>query len=189
MPCGARWRNSRETRDWRLPRTAPASWKWSHARQLVTQRIRTRLSLSSSTSRASSLRPNNSMRGHRPHKSRYLARCIQLWLCRSTNRAVMLESQGKYDEADPLYLQAIEIAEKTLGPDHPSEATRLNNRVGLLESQGKCDEAKSLYERSLDIDENVYGPDHPNVATGLNNWAGLLESQGSMLRQTLCTSY
>ncbi|CAM9170840.1 unnamed protein product, partial [Ectocarpus sp. 8 AP-2014] len=38
---------------------------------------------------------------------------------------------GKYDEADPLYLRAIEIGEKTLGPDHPALATRLNNR-GLL---------------------------------------------------------
>ncbi|CAN0458451.1 unnamed protein product, partial [Scytosiphon promiscuus] len=34
---------------------------------------------------------------------------------------------GKYDEADPLYLRAIEIEEKTLGPDHPSVATSLNN--------------------------------------------------------------
>ncbi|CAN0533832.1 unnamed protein product [Ectocarpus sp. 12 AP-2014] len=30
---------------------------------------------------------------------------------------------------------AIEIEEKTLGPDHPSVATRLNNRASLLESQ------------------------------------------------------
>ena len=43
--------------------------------------------------------------------------------------------QGKYDEADPLYLRAIEIGEKTLGPDHPDLATRLNNRARLLESQ------------------------------------------------------
>ena len=43
--------------------------------------------------------------------------------------------QGKFDEADPLYLRAIEIGEKTLGPEHPSLATTLNNRAGLLEQQ------------------------------------------------------
>ena len=40
--------------------------------------------------------------------------------------------QGKLDEADPLYLRVIEIGEKTLGPNHPDLATRLNNRAGLL---------------------------------------------------------
>ncbi|CAN0356259.1 unnamed protein product, partial [Ectocarpus fasciculatus] len=43
--------------------------------------------------------------------------------------------QGKYQEADPLYLRAIEIGERTLGADHPDLATRLNNRAGLLEKQ------------------------------------------------------
>lgn len=39
----------------------------------------------------------------------------------------LLPIQGKFDEADPFYLRAIEIGETTLGPDHPSVATRLNN--------------------------------------------------------------
>lgn len=43
--------------------------------------------------------------------------------------------QGKYVEADPLYLRAIEIGEKTLGPEHPDLATRLNNRAELLKAQ------------------------------------------------------
>lgn len=43
--------------------------------------------------------------------------------------------QGKFEEADPLYLEGIEIGERTLGPNHPSLAVRLNNRAGLLESQ------------------------------------------------------
>lgn len=47
----------------------------------------------------------------------------------------LLAAQGRYDEADPLYLRAIEIGERTLGPDHPDLAKWLNNRAGLLESQ------------------------------------------------------
>ncbi|CAN0527328.1 unnamed protein product, partial [Laminaria digitata] len=78
--------------------------------------------------------------------------------------------QCKFEEADPLYLRAIEIGEKTLGPDHPSLATRLNNR-GLLSISGP------LYERSLAIREKALGPDPPDVAQSLNNRAGLLESQ------------
>lgn len=43
----------------------------------------------------------------------------------------LLPTQGKYEEADPLYLRAIEIGEKTLGPDHPDLGALLNKR-GLL---------------------------------------------------------
>lgn len=38
-------------------------------------------------------------------------------------------------EADLLYLEAFEIDEKHLGPDHPRLATFLNNRANILEKQ------------------------------------------------------
>ncbi|CAN0589020.1 unnamed protein product, partial [Ectocarpus sp. 12 AP-2014] len=44
-------------------------------------------------------------------------------------------SQGKYADADPLYLQAIEIQAKILGPEHQDLATTLNNLAALLEIQ------------------------------------------------------
>lgn len=43
--------------------------------------------------------------------------------------------QGKYAEADPLFLRVIKIGEKALGLNHPNLATWLNNRAELLESQ------------------------------------------------------
>lgn len=52
-----------------------------------------------------------------------------------TTSTPLLVAQGEYKKADTLYLQGIEIGERTLGPNHPSLAVRLNNRAGLLESQ------------------------------------------------------
>ena len=43
--------------------------------------------------------------------------------------------QGKYDEAEPLFRRAIDIGEKTLGPEHPNLATGLNNLARLLRAQ------------------------------------------------------
>ncbi|CAN0068607.1 unnamed protein product, partial [Ectocarpus sp. 12 AP-2014] len=94
------------------------------------------------------------------------------------NRADRLREQGNYAEAAPLYLRAIEIQEKILGPDHQDLATTLNNRAGLLESQGKFAEAEPLYRRATEILETALGPEHPNVATALNNRALLLKKQG-----------
>ena len=45
-------------------------------------------------------------------------------------RAALVSSRGKYDDANPLYLRAIAIGEKTRGTDHPDLATWLNNRAG-----------------------------------------------------------
>ncbi|CAN0601310.1 unnamed protein product, partial [Ectocarpus sp. 12 AP-2014] len=53
-------------------------------------------------------------------------------------------TQGKYDEADPLYLRAIEIGEKTLGPDHPDLATRLNNRARTFPSYSRASTNKPI---------------------------------------------
>ena len=40
-----------------------------------------------------------------------------------------------YQEADELYLRAIGIQEKVLGPDHPDLGTLLNNRASGLGAQ------------------------------------------------------
>ncbi|CAM9623160.1 unnamed protein product, partial [Ectocarpus sp. 12 AP-2014] len=51
------------------------------------------------------------------------------------NRATLLESQGNYQEAEPLMKQSLTIRRKTLGPDHPLVAEVLNNWAGLLTKQ------------------------------------------------------
>lgn len=49
-------------------------------------------------------------------------------------------SQGKYKEAEPLYLRAISIKETTLGEDHPNVSTGLHNLATLLEEKVVCAE-------------------------------------------------
>lgn len=43
--------------------------------------------------------------------------------------------QGEHEEADRLYVRAIEAHETVLGPDYPDVATMLDNRAGLLQQQ------------------------------------------------------
>ena len=43
--------------------------------------------------------------------------------------------QGKYDEAEPLYREALAIGRKVSGNKHPDVATSLNNLAGLLKAQ------------------------------------------------------
>jgi tetratricopeptide (TPR) repeat protein len=89
-----------------------------------------------------------------------------------------LNEQGRYSDAEPLYLQAFDIRRSQLGQDHPDTATSLNNLAALYQSQGRYSEAEPLYLQALDIRRSQLGQDHPSTATSLNNLALLYQSQG-----------
>ena len=49
-----------------------------------------------------------------------------------------------YDEAEPLFRRALNIAEKSLGPDHPSTILYRNNYRIFLGEREQQDEAAAL---------------------------------------------
>jgi hypothetical protein len=91
---------------------------------------------------------------------------------------ILYASQGKYSEAEPLYLRSLSIWERQLGADHPNVAASLNNLAVLYREQGKSSEAEPLRLRCLEIERKALGEDHPQFAASLNNLAGLYKSQG-----------
>lgn len=50
-------------------------------------------------------------------------------------RCILYILQGKFDKAEPLYKQSVELREKAFGPQHPSVATALVNLAVLLSQQ------------------------------------------------------
>ena len=92
--------------------------------------------------------------------------------------ALLYDSQGRYNDAEPLYLQSLDIRKRQLGNDHPDVATSLNNLAQLYYSQGRYNDAEPLLLQSLDIRKRQLGNDHPHVAQSLNNLAQLYYSQG-----------
>ena len=89
-----------------------------------------------------------------------------------------LDDHARYTEAEGCVQRAIDIGEKTLGPEHPNLATRLNNLGSLYWKQGKYEEAEPLYQRAIAIGEKTLGPEHPDLAIRLNNLAMLYKDQG-----------
>ena len=94
------------------------------------------------------------------------------------NLANLYYNQGKYSEAEPLYLDALEMRRRLFTGDHPNVATSLNNLALLYNSQGKYSEAEPLYLDALEMRKRLFTGDHPDVATSLNNLAGLYNNQG-----------
>ncbi len=87
--------------------------------------------------------------------------------------AAELYGLGDYRQAVIITRQALSVAEKTFGPDHPNVAQSLNNLAVLYLNQGQYAQAEPLHKRALEITEKAFGPDHPDVATSLNNIAEL----------------
>jgi len=94
------------------------------------------------------------------------------------NLAVLYESQGKYDDAEPLFMECLEKTKRALGPDHPDTLASMNNLARLYESQGKYDDAEPLYVECFEKAKRARGPDHPNTLASMNNLAALYRCQG-----------
>jgi tetratricopeptide (TPR) repeat protein len=84
-------------------------------------------------------------------------------------------TQGKYADAEPLYVRALAIREQQVGATHPDTALSLNNLALLYATQGKYADAEPLYVRALVIFENILGQNHPNTQTVRANYTFLLQ--------------
>ncbi|HEY9869996.1 MAG TPA: tetratricopeptide repeat protein, partial [Candidatus Obscuribacterales bacterium] len=111
------------------------------------------------------------------------------------NLADLYRAQGKLDQAERLYKQALEVAEKKGEPGHPDVIVCLNNLADLYAAQGKPDEAEPLYERAMaltlqatpgqggeknGLDAGGLGRRNPDLALSLNSLADFKRAQGKL---------
>ncbi|PUU82072.1 hypothetical protein B9Z19DRAFT_1099393 [Tuber borchii] len=137
-----------------------------------------------------------------------IRRCIQLEegtdendpgsLARYGVLAAVLQSRGRYEEAEKIGRRVLEGRENVLGPDHTdtlasvnnlasvlgqlgnyTEAERLNRRsvlVWILDALGRYDEGETASRCVLDARRRVLGPEHHDTLSSLH-------SHGAMLRR------
>ncbi|CAK9037271.1 unnamed protein product [Durusdinium trenchii] len=94
--------------------------------------------------------------------------------------ARLKEMLGEEQEALSLYLRALEIREKVLGPKHFYVATTLDSIANLQDRMGQVAEALDFACRSLSIWERFFGPEHSHVAKILYNLAGRRDFVGDL---------
>jgi len=93
------------------------------------------------------------------------------------NLGRLLQDQGKLEEAQVLFHEALEAGRATLGNQHPNTLVSINNLGLLLHHQGKLEEAGVLYREALGAERATHGDRHPNTLTSINNLASLLAQQ------------
>ncbi|KAI1439328.1 hypothetical protein F5Y02DRAFT_143448, partial [Annulohypoxylon stygium] len=107
------------------------------------------------------------------------------------NVAESYSQLGKYNEAEQMYQQTLELRERVLGRENPSTLDSMNNLAEVFRSQGKYEEAEQMHRQTLELTERVLGRENPSTLTSMNNLAGVFRNQGKyeeaeqMHRQTL----
>jgi tetratricopeptide (TPR) repeat protein len=82
--------------------------------------------------------------------------------------ALVLDSQGKYEEAEAMHRQKLARCEKVLGHEHPDTLTSMINLALVLDSQGKYEEAEAMHRQTLALREKVLGHEHPDTLASMN---------------------
>jgi hypothetical protein len=67
---------------------------------------------------------------------------------------------GKYQDAEELYRQTLELRTKELGTEHPSTLTSMNELAIVLHKQGKYEEAETMHRQTLELRTKVLGAEH-----------------------------
>jgi len=104
---------------------------------------------------------------------------------------VLLDSLGDFAGGEALYLEALEIRRRVLGPRDAQVATVLINLGSLGCYRGDFAEAVRQYEEALAIRREALGPKHPKVALALMNLgyalgrSNVLDRAEAVLRECL----
>lgn len=80
---------------------------------------------------------------------------------------------GLYQNAAPLFDEALEIRKAELPPDHLDIALSLNGKAALLATLGDPQAALPLFVEALDIRQRAYGHDDPRLAPSISNLGNL----------------
>jgi tetratricopeptide (TPR) repeat protein len=90
------------------------------------------------------------------------------------NTGVSLVKAGDDAAAEPFFRRALEIDQRTPGPDSPEMGRDLANLAELLRRRGDYVTAKPMFQHSLEILRKALGPESAEVANSLDD-LGLLE--------------
>lgn len=94
--------------------------------------------------------------------------------------AVLMEGEGKYEEAGFHRLQIVQIREAAYGEENVEVLISLGNLANNLHLQRKCAEAERVFRRIISISERVLEPDDPFIFKIFRTLSSVLRDSGKL---------
>lgn len=85
---------------------------------------------------------------------------------------------ARFEEAEPLFLQARSDFEVLYGPEHARTAQVVGNLAGLYQSWGRLPESEALYREAVPLYEKAFGLRHSELGQLLESYSALLFLMG-----------
>ncbi|KAI9789841.1 MAG: hypothetical protein M1816_005758 [Peltula sp. TS41687] len=85
---------------------------------------------------------------------------------------------GRWKEAEELFVQVMETSSRVLGQEHPSTLTSMANLASTFWNQGRWKEAEELEVQVMETSSRVLGQEHPDTLTSMANLASTYRNQG-----------
>ncbi len=97
-----------------------------------------------------------------------------------SNLADSYKQQDMFAEAEPLYKQAVELAEKAVERQNTAGnlSSCLNNLAALYYKENKLAEAEPLMVRAISVEEKALGPTDKGLVDDLDNLAKIYKEEG-----------
>jgi tetratricopeptide (TPR) repeat protein len=94
--------------------------------------------------------------------------------------ASALHSDGRYEEAEELQVQVVQMRKRVLGEEHPDTISAMSNLAITLGDQGQLDQAATMKKEVLAKRKRILGEEHPNTISAMSNLAITLSDQGQL---------
>ncbi|MEG3909047.1 tetratricopeptide repeat protein [Microcoleus sp. w2-18bC1] len=102
---------------------------------------------------------------------------IDILIMASNTLGTLYKDQGRYNEAESLLEESLDIAKNLLDNNHRAIGVYKNNLASLYNIQGKYRQAEVLFMESLHNIKKLFGEHHPDVASVLNSLGNVYRSQ------------
>ena len=91
--------------------------------------------------------------------------------------ALVLSSQGKYEEAEEMHGQALALRERVLGKEHPDTLTSVYCLAYLLHHKKRYKDADVFYHRAYSGYRKTLGEKHPTTAACSRHYSSMLKEE------------
>jgi tetratricopeptide (TPR) repeat protein len=98
------------------------------------------------------------------------------WIWMTMGR--VLRQEGRWREAEELFLSVVETRSRMLGEEHPKTLSAMANLAATYWNQGRWREAEELYVKVLEARRRVLGEEHPDTIRAMANLAATYRKQG-----------
>lgn len=98
----------------------------------------------------------------------------ELTMSAGSNLAVVLQKQGRYDEAEPLVRRDVAWKREHFGEEDDRTLDARLSLANLHSRLGQSQEAEAAYRKLVDIRTRTIGPDHPDTLLAAANLAVLI---------------